>query len=65
MTREVNNQLDSKPETKKLTRQEKDERLANCFFLFYDVVLMSCIMHAYMLKVAPIQVLPKFIVLIT
>lgn len=26
VTREVNHQLDSKPETKKLTRQEKDER---------------------------------------
>ena len=34
VTREVNNQLDSKPETKKLTRQEKDERLAECFFFF-------------------------------
>ena len=26
VAREVNHQLDSKPETKKLTRQEKDER---------------------------------------
>ncbi|XP_028394203.1 translocon-associated protein subunit gamma-like [Dendronephthya gigantea] len=64
VTREVNHQLDSKPETKKLTRQEKDERIlwkknnvadmeATTYSIFYNNTLflfLMLIMSFYALR---------------